>query len=93
MNIAALATVLDDVLAHLRCSIEEGWAQHRPTPAIVAEVEALRGRIGAGDPDALPLLHILFAPTGTLQEISIANGWGHEYIALASSFDGAAGRS
>ena len=32
-------------------------------------------------------LIILFAPTGSLQEISISNGWGAEYLALASEFD------
>ena len=32
-------------------------------------------------------LMILFAPTGSLQEISISSGWGAEYLALASEFD------
>jgi hypothetical protein len=30
----------------------------------------------------------LFAPTGVFQELSLSNGWGNEFIALASEFDG-----
>ena len=29
----------------------------------------------------------LFAPTGALQEVSMRNGWSHEYIALSAEFD------
>ncbi|NOW96556.1 hypothetical protein FHW89_003229 [Mucilaginibacter sp. SG564] len=30
---------------------------------------------------------MLFAPTGTFQELSISNGWSHEYLNLAHQFD------
>jgi hypothetical protein len=30
---------------------------------------------------------LLFAPTGTIQEISIDNGWGEEFLALAQMTD------
>lgn len=32
-------------------------------------------------------LKLLFAPTGALQEDSLASGWGEEYIELSSRFD------
>ncbi len=35
-------------------------------------------------------LKLLFAPTGALQEDSLASGWGEEYIELSSRFDQAA---
>lgn len=32
-------------------------------------------------------LKLLFAPTGDLQETSIANGWAEEYLSLSAKFD------
>jgi hypothetical protein len=32
-------------------------------------------------------LNLLFAPTGSIQEISIDNGWGAEFIKLAAEVD------
>jgi hypothetical protein len=36
-------------------------------------------------------LKLLFAPTGDLQETSIANGWAEEYLLLSAKFDGLIG--
>ena len=33
-------------------------------------------------------LTLLFAPTGALQETSMANGWADEYLMLSAEFDG-----
>jgi hypothetical protein len=32
-------------------------------------------------------LNLLFGPTGSIQEISIDNGWGYEFIKLAGEVD------
>ena len=32
-------------------------------------------------------LRFLFSPTGPLQDTSISNGWGEEYLILAAQFD------
>jgi hypothetical protein len=32
-------------------------------------------------------LGVLFAPTGPLQELAIASGWGEKFLALADRFD------
>lgn len=34
-------------------------------------------------------INILFAPTGTMQEISISNGWAEEFLQIAAQFDDA----
>jgi hypothetical protein len=41
---------------------------------------------------ALDEISFLFIPTGDFQEISLANNWADEYLALASSFDRLNGR-
>src|SRR5437016_2101576 len=37
-------------------------------------------------------LTILFAPTGSIQEVSVSSGWGDEFLVLAQRFDAAESR-
>ena len=50
----------------------------------------LRGALDAlaagGDVDVSTLRH-LFAPTGSIQDTSLDNGWGDEYLALSQVVD------
>lgn len=52
---------------------------------IDSSIEALTRQDGS----VLDDLKILFAPTGSLQEISIRSGWGNEFIEISSKFDAA----
>ena len=36
-------------------------------------------------------LKVLFAPTGSIQEVSVDSGWGCEFLELAAQFDDALG--
>jgi hypothetical protein len=38
-------------------------------------------------------LSILFAPTGSIQEVSLSSGWGDELIHLSVDFDRAEGEA
>jgi hypothetical protein len=58
--------------------------------AAIKELVILSRRVEHGDLQALDRLGILFAPTGTLQEVSIDSGWGDEFLDVASDFDRAA---
>jgi len=51
--------------------------------ALIAELK--EGRI----PDQMALT-LLFAPTGSIQEVSARSGWGREFLDVAARFDGAA---
>jgi hypothetical protein len=51
--------------------------------AEITEGESLRSRLS---------LAVLFAPTGSIQEVSMSNGWGDEFLDLASRFDAALDR-
>jgi len=44
-------------------------------------------RITKNDKTVYSDLHLFFAPTGTLQEFSMDNGWGEEYLTLAKTAD------
>ena len=51
------------------------------------EMDAHVTALQSGDLEGLARLRMLFAPTGQLQEISIASGWSEEFLELASRFD------
>ena len=50
-------------------------------------LEQLLIKIKTGDIEALNKLKLEFAPTGNLQELSISNGWGKEFLKIAEEFD------
>ena len=69
------------------------WSHWDNADEAVAE---LRMHIEAIEGGALPPKHdleILFAPTGSIQEVSVSSGWGDAFIALASRFDEALQRA
>ena len=50
-------------------------------------LDKLKNKINSDNRSVIEDLLILFAPTGSLQEISISSGWSDEYMKLASRFD------
>ena len=50
-------------------------------------LEQLLIKVKSGDIEALNKLKLEFAPTGNLQELSISNGWGKEFLKIAKEFD------
>ena len=50
---------------------------------IILDIE----KIGFCDYETLEKVKIEFLPTSTYQELSISNGWGEEYLEIASKFD------
>jgi len=81
-----LSAVLKECLQHLRGSEDSAYAGQGAADL----AEMLRGaiaRLERGEPINKGQLTILFLPTGPLQDTSIDNGWGDEFVALAARFD------
>jgi len=74
----------------MRAETNSDWAA-RNSDEIVLEISELADRLLNGKP-AIDELHVLFAPTGDIQEHSIAGGWGPEFLKLAERFDDAIAR-
>lgn len=63
------------------------WSSYDTPGEAVRELEALRPKILAGDPEATARMRLLVAPTGDLQEISISSGWGEEFLGIADAIE------
>lgn len=57
------------------------------TREILASLDRAIRRLQASRPFHIRRLRFLFLPTGPLQETSLDNGWGEEYLRLAALFD------
>ncbi len=68
------------------------WSSWKDAAAALAELDRQIAAIENGRLPSQPDLAVLFAPTGPIQEVSLSSGWGHEFRALAASFDAAAAR-
>ena len=53
----------------------------------LAAMDGFLSRIDAGEVPTLSELSILFAPTGSIQEVSESSGWGEEFLEVAADFD------
>ena len=86
---------LNDVLNHSSADLSQGAivivedGRHRcaASPSAVKVSDS----IAKGKTLNCDELTLLFAPTGALQETSMANGWADEYLLLSAEFDGLIG--
>lgn len=63
------------------------WSQFNSIEDVLNTLDTLNRRVELGDNKVISELKILFAPTGTFQEMSIDCGWGEKFIELANRFD------
>lgn len=84
---AELLNLLSDVQIYITNDTDWVWTKynslHELTQAFATWVE----RAEKQDIWVFDDLNLAFAPTGTFQTLSVTNGWGEEYIPLATRFD------
>lgn len=84
-----LIALLLEVRSHLaRPGTDFAWSSWADGAAALAEIDGLLAEVRSGSV-LKRKLDRLFAPTGDLQEISISNGWGDEFLRLANAYDDA----
>ncbi len=82
-----LFAVLAATRAMIARSTEEGWGLEKPEQA-GADLDQIIDAIFCHDSKGLPKhWTLLYAPTGPLQEIAMANGWSDAYMKLAAEYD------
>src|ERR1700710_1394807 len=87
MSQEALLDVLREARELLsRSGNDFSWSRWKSEKDAVADIDGLIGRIDAAETIRLIEIHALFAPTGSLQEVSIDSGWGDQFLDLAARF-------
>lgn len=85
---AELVELLEEIRRLLRLPGNDFvWSPWQTAHEAIAEIDTLTAALAAGDGSAIDRLAVLFAPTGALQEVSIASGWTLEFLKLADRFD------
>jgi hypothetical protein len=85
LRLLAILATTKVLLSH---SKEEGFGLERPIDA-EQQIDEIIGSVLFKNGKRLPKYwSILFAPTGPLQEIAIANGWSETYLKLSEELDG-----
>ena len=82
-----LEKILRRLISLLESSEVTSWAHKTPDEIIIDLNDNLLSLQKTGSLSSPSLLDELFAPTCALQDISIDNGWGDEFIKLAGSYD------
>jgi len=63
------------------------WSHYDNQIDAMTDVKGYIERLKKGETLEFRDLKLLFAPTDSLQEIAISNGWGNEFLTLADQFD------
>jgi hypothetical protein len=83
-----MIAILTEVRSSVEASKEADWAAlTRPEVIAILDRELASLQRDQRFTDLVEL-ESLFVPTGELQEISMAGGWGSRYLELSNRFDG-----
>ena len=63
------------------------WIHYDSIEEVVGELERHILLLHKEDFSIIKELTLLFAPTSDLQELSISNGWGNQFLEIAEEFD------
>jgi hypothetical protein len=63
------------------------WSHYESQTDAIVDIQDHIDRLKNGDYSRYQDLKLLFAPTGSLQEISLSNDWADEFLELAKQFN------
>ena len=86
MELEKLNSALEETISFLRNSQSSDWAG-MSVGELILELESEIERIKNSKAADAKRIGFLFAPTGPIQEISIDNGWGDEFLRLSEIVD------
>jgi hypothetical protein len=80
--------IMEEVLSVVQAAPHDmSWTAYEDGESAVADLRDHIERLRRDDLSRLSDLRSLFAPTGSLQELAISNGWSERYMSLAKRFD------
>jgi hypothetical protein len=63
------------------------WSSWADAPAAETEIRSMLARVKSGNLQDLSEVSVLFAPTGSIQEVSLSSGWAEAFLKVAEQFD------
>jgi hypothetical protein len=63
------------------------WSRWDDAKAAIRDIDGFIELLRGGELPPRMDLSILFAPTGSIQEVSLSSGWGDQFIFLSMQFD------
>ena len=86
MDVERLISALEETIEYLRKSQSSDWSSI-PVEEIIRRLEAEINKARNAKPVDVVWLDRLFAPTGVIQETSIDNGWGTQFLRISEVVD------
>ena len=86
MEVGDLVSALEKTLSLLRESESSAWAG-LSVEEVIRQLEGELDRARNSQPIDLKQLGLLFGPAGSLQEISIDNGWANGFLEISKIMD------
>jgi hypothetical protein len=86
VEIETLVRALEETISFLRKSQSSDWAS-MSVEEIIEELESESAKAENSGPIDAKRLGFLFAPTGVIQETSIDNGWGDDFVRISKIVD------
>ena len=87
MEIDDLVSALETTLSFLRESESSFWSS-LSVEELISKLEDELHKSKNSQQFDLKQLKFLFAPTGPIQDTSIDNGWGDQYLEISKTIDG-----
>src|SRR6266545_57449 len=89
-HVTALLSVLEEARELLAADANDfSWSSWQNRDDALSEIDILLSALRSGVAPSPLTLHVLFAPTGPIQEVSLSSGWGDAFVELAERFDDA----
>lgn len=86
MEVDKLVSSLEETLSFLQNSHSSDWA-HMSVEELITRLETEISKAKNLQPIDAKFLSLLFAPTGAIQETSIDNGWGNDFLRISEVID------
>ena len=85
LDLIALIEIIKDLVKQQGTNLL--WTHYDSKEEVIDELERHIMLLQKEDFSKINELILLFAPTSDLQELSISNGWGKQFVEIAEKFD------
>lgn len=82
-----LSNIIDRVINHISDDSDMTYVYYESASLFRDNLQNIKSEIQNDNSEGLFKLSVEFAPTSSIQEHSLANGWSKEYLSISEEFD------